>query len=77
MQHLPVISKKINSLPDDFFFLQGNCEIAELLIRSAEKLDIRLDQYVNREGKFSSISFITISIIQVVQQLYLHLSTDI
>jgi ankyrin repeat protein len=31
--------------------ITGNCEIAELLIRSAEKLGIHLDQYVNREGK--------------------------
>ncbi|CAF3729652.1 unnamed protein product, partial [Rotaria sp. Silwood1] len=30
--------------------ITGNSGIAELLIRSAEKLGIRLDQYVNREG---------------------------
>jgi ankyrin repeat protein len=30
--------------------ITGNCEIAELLMRSAEKTGIRLDQYVNREG---------------------------
>ena len=29
----------------------GNCEIAELLMRSAEKVGVRLDQVVNREGK--------------------------
>ena len=28
----------------------GNYEIAELLMRSAERMSIRLDQYVNREG---------------------------
>jgi len=31
--------------------ITGNCEIAELLIKTAEKLHIRLDQYVNRDGK--------------------------
>jgi hypothetical protein len=31
-------------------FYLGNCEIAELLIQSAEKMGIRLDQYLNREG---------------------------
>ncbi|CAF5173476.1 unnamed protein product, partial [Rotaria magnacalcarata] len=30
--------------------ITGNCGIAELIIRSAEKFGIRLDQYVNREG---------------------------
>ncbi|CAF2694634.1 unnamed protein product [Rotaria sp. Silwood2] len=30
--------------------ITGNSGIAELIIRSAEKLNIRLDQYVNREG---------------------------
>ncbi|CAF0979799.1 unnamed protein product [Rotaria sordida] len=30
--------------------ITGNSGIAELIIRSAEKLDIRLDQYINREG---------------------------
>ncbi|CAF1999283.1 unnamed protein product [Rotaria magnacalcarata] len=32
------------------FACKGNCGIAELIIRSAEKFGIRLDQYVNREG---------------------------
>ncbi|CAF3321550.1 unnamed protein product [Rotaria socialis] len=32
--------------------ITGNCDIAELIIRSAEKFGIRLDQYVNREGNF-------------------------
>jgi ankyrin repeat protein len=31
--------------------IAGNCEIAELLIKSAEKMNIYLDQYVNRDGK--------------------------
>lgn len=34
-------------------FCLGNCEIAELLMRSAEKVGVRLDQVVNREGKRS------------------------
>ena len=40
--------------------ITGNCEIAELIIRAAEKLNIRLDQYVNREGEiqFSPYLFI-------------------
>jgi ankyrin repeat protein len=31
--------------------ITGNCEIAELLIQSSEKMGIHLDQYINREGK--------------------------
>lgn len=31
--------------------ITGNCEIAELLIKTAEKLHIRLDQYLNRDGR--------------------------
>jgi len=38
--------------------ITGNCEIAELLIKSAEKLGIRLDQYVNREGKIILFVFL-------------------
>jgi ankyrin repeat protein len=43
--------------------ITGNCEIAELLIKTAEKLNIRLDQYLNRQSKrknfyFASLNFI-------------------
>lgn len=31
--------------------ITGNCEIADLLIRSADKLGIRLDQLINRDGR--------------------------
>lgn len=38
--------------------ITGNCEIADLLMNAAEKMNLRLDRYVNREGQskhFSSI----------------------
>lgn len=35
-----------------FVVCQGNSTIAELLMRSAEKAGVRLDQYTNREGNF-------------------------
>jgi ankyrin repeat protein len=43
--------------------ITGNCEIAELLIKTAEKLNIRLDQYLNRQSQrkffyFASLNFI-------------------
>ena len=34
--------------------ITGNCEIAELLIKTAEKMSIRLDQYLNREGEIKN-----------------------
>ncbi len=33
--------------------ITGNCEIAEFLIKSAEKMGVRLDQYLNREGRIA------------------------
>jgi ankyrin repeat protein len=57
--------------------ITGNCEIAELLIKTAEKINIRLDQYINREGKMQIFLFsliIPILFIQVVQQLFSHLN---
>jgi len=58
--------------------ITGNCEIAELLIKSAEKMGIRLDQYVNRAGKIKFLLLIIlIPIIQVAQQLFLLSNMDI
>ncbi len=57
--------------------ITGNCEIAELLIKTAEKINIRLDQYLDREGKMQIFLFsliIPILFIQVVQQLFSHLN---
>lgn len=42
--------------------ITGNCEIVELLMRSAEKLGVHLDQYVNREGLLSIVSFSSLSL---------------
>lgn len=36
------------------FYFQGNCEIADLLMRAAEKINLRLDQIANREGSLKS-----------------------
>ena len=33
-----------------FFSFEGNCEIADLLMRAAERINLRLDQVVNRDG---------------------------
>ena len=41
-----------------FLTCQGNCDIAELLMKSAERIGIRLDRYVNREGKFDIIGLL-------------------
>lgn len=52
----------------------GNCEIAELVMRSAEKIGIRLDQVTNREGKIFVINralFVTDRFTQVVLLLFL------
>jgi hypothetical protein len=38
--------------------ITGNCEIADLLMNAAEKMNLRLDQYVNREGQWKNFSSI-------------------
>ncbi|CAF1053992.1 unnamed protein product [Rotaria sordida] len=49
--------------------ITGNCEIAELLIKSAEKMDIHLDQYVNRDGCSAAVLALKYGHIECANQI--------
>ncbi|CAF2523307.1 unnamed protein product [Rotaria sp. Silwood2] len=49
--------------------ITGNCEIAELLIKSADKMDIRLDQYVNRDGCSAAVLALKYGHIECANQI--------
>ncbi|CAF1082291.1 unnamed protein product [Adineta ricciae] len=47
----------------------GNCEIAELLVRIADKMNVRLDQYVNREGCSAAVLALRYGHIECANQI--------
>ncbi|CAF5005624.1 unnamed protein product, partial [Rotaria socialis] len=47
----------------------GNCEIADLLMKTAEKMDIHLDQCVNRDGCSAAVLALKYGHIECANQI--------